>query len=109
LVADYKLNKQINRQVIAFRNGISNVIDLELLRFFNFNEFQFLISGSDECIDVEDWKKHTVYAGVYGESNPVIKNFWKVVESFDDEQRRKLLKFVTSRSRTPLFGFKYII
>jgi len=109
LVADYKLNRQINRQVIAFRNGLSNVIDLELLRLFNFNEFQFLISGSDECIDVEDWKMHTVYAGVYSEHSPVIINFWRVVESFDDEQRRKLLKFVTSRSRTPLFGFKNLI
>ena len=109
LVADFKLNKQINRQVIAFRNGIANVIDLELLRLFNFNEFQYLISGSEEFIDVNDWKVHTVYAGTYNPDNPVIVNFWNVVESFDEEQKRKLLKFVTSRSRTPLFGFKNLI
>ena len=76
---------------------------------FNFNEFQYLVSGSDEVIDVNDWKNYTVYAGAYSTQSPVIINFWKVVTSFSDEQRRKLLKFVTSRSRTPLFGFKNLI
>lgn len=79
------------------------------MRLFNFNEFQFLISGADETIDIEDWKRHTVYAGVYHQGCSVILNFWSVVESFTDDQRRKLLKFVTSRSRTPLFGFKNLI
>ena len=32
--------------------------------------------------------------------------FWSVVSSFNDDQRRKLLKFVTSCSRPPLLGFK---
>jgi ubiquitin-protein ligase E3 C len=36
----------------------------------------------------------------------VIRNFWNVVASFDEAQKRKLLKFATSRSRPPLFGFK---
>jgi ubiquitin-protein ligase E3 C len=63
LLADYKLNKQIHEQVIAFRNGISNVMSLDLLRLFNFNEVQNLISGENEVIDVNDWKKYTVYSG----------------------------------------------
>ena len=63
LLSDYKLNKQIHEQVIAFRNGISNVINLDLLRLFNFNEFQNLISGGVEIIDVNDWKRHTAYSG----------------------------------------------
>lgn len=63
LLADYKLNKQINEQVIAFRNGMSNVIDLEFLRLFNFHELQNLISGTNDVIDVVDWRSHTVYAG----------------------------------------------
>ena len=36
----------------------------------------------------------------------LIINFWKIVSSFDDEGKRQLLKFVTSCSRPPLFGFK---
>ncbi len=69
LLADYKLNKQIHNQVIAFRNGLSNVVDLELLRLFNFNELQFLISGSDDLIDVYDWQANTVYSGIYNSDN----------------------------------------
>lgn len=45
-------------------------------------------------------------AGGYSPTHPVIKIFWEVVESFSDEEKRKLLKFVTSCSRPPLLGFK---
>lgn len=69
LLADYKLNKQIHEQAIAFRNGIANVINLDLLKLFSFNEFQNLISGSDETIDVNDWKIHTVYSGKLNKKN----------------------------------------
>lgn len=44
--------------------------------------------------------------GGYTADHPVIKIFWRVVESFTDEEKRKLLKFVTSCSRPPLLGFK---
>lgn len=108
LLADYKLNKQIQEQVAAFRNGISNVIDLEMLRLFNFNEIQNLISGQVEIIDVTDWRNHSVYSG-YEPNDPVIQNFWRVVYDFDEDQKKKLLKFATSRSRPPLFGFKNLI
>lgn len=45
-------------------------------------------------------------AGGYSADHPVIKVFWRVVEGFTDEEKRKLLKFVTSCSRPPLLGFK---
>lgn len=44
--------------------------------------------------------------GGYAADHPVIKIFWRVVESFTDDEKRKLLKFVTSCSRPPLLGFK---
>lgn len=47
--------------------------------------------------------------GGYTADHPVIKIFWRVVESFTDEEKRKLLKFVTSCSRPPLLGFKVYI
>jgi ubiquitin-protein ligase E3 C len=63
LLADFKLNKQIHDQVMAFRNGMCDILDLDLLRLFNFNELQSLISGADKAIDVDDWRAYTVYAG----------------------------------------------
>lgn len=44
--------------------------------------------------------------GGYSADHPVIRVFWRVVEGFTDEEKRKLLKFVTSCSRPPLLGFK---
>lgn len=44
--------------------------------------------------------------GGYSANHPVIQIFWEVVESFTDDEKRKLLKFVTSCSRPPLLGFK---
>lgn len=116
--------------MIAFRNGISDVINLDLLRLFNFKELQNLVSGCEDLIDVNDWKAFTVYTGKYSKNrikivsltyifgfivgiytpdHPVIQTFWDVVESLSEDQKRKLLKFSTSRSRPPLFGFKNLI
>lgn len=45
-------------------------------------------------------------SGGYSATHPVIQIFWEVVEGFTDDEKRKLLKFVTSCSRPPLLGFK---
>lgn len=39
----------------------------------------------------------------------MIQTFWAVVEEMTEVQKKKLLKFATSRSRPPLFGFKNLI
>ncbi|KAL5017056.1 hypothetical protein ScPMuIL_006645 [Solemya velum] len=106
LMADYKLNKQIRAQCIAFRHGMADVINLEWLRMFDPHEIQVLISGASVPVDVGDLKQHTNYSGLYTADHPVISIFWKVVEKFTDVQKRQLLKFVTSCSRPPLLGFK---
>lgn len=106
LMADYKLNKQIKSQCQAFKEGLANVIDLEWLYMFDPNELQILISGAHVPIDIEDLKTHTNYAGGFSLEHPVIQAFWRVVQGFNERQRRQLLKFVTSCSRPPLLGFK---
>ncbi|XP_062850560.1 ubiquitin-protein ligase E3C isoform X2 [Trichomycterus rosablanca] len=106
LVADYRLNKQIRAHCLAFRQGLANVLNLEWLRMFDQQEIQVLVSGAHVPICLEDLKKFTNYSGGYTATHSVIKIFWEVVESFSDEEKRKLLKFVTSCSRPPLLGFK---
>lgn len=106
LVADYRLNKQIRAHCLAFRQGLANVVNLEWLRMFDQQEIQVLISGAHVPICLEDLKRFTNYSGGYSATHSVIKIFWDVVESFSDEEKRKLLKFVTSCSRPPLLGFK---
>ena len=38
------------------------------------------------------------------ESSEVIKNFWVVVHSFEEVEKKKLLKFVTGSDRAPING-----
>jgi len=73
---------------------------------FSNHEVQVLISGAEVPVDIEDLKKHTNYVGGYSSEDPAIDLFWTVVNDFTDEQKTKLLKFVTSCSRPPLLGFK---
>ncbi|XP_037945574.1 ubiquitin-protein ligase E3C [Teleopsis dalmanni] len=106
LMADFKLNKQIQRHCSSFRKGLSNVLPVEWLYMFSNKELQILISGAEIPIDLEDLKKHCKYGGEYSSEHPSIVVFWSVLEKFNDLQRRQLLKFVTSCSRPPLLGFR---
>lgn len=106
LVADYRLNKQIQRHCQAFRAGLSDVINLDWLRMFDHNELQVLISGALIPVDLDDLRRNTYYSGGFTQDHPCVMSFWRVVNQFTDTQKRQLLKFVTSCSRPPLLGFK---
>ncbi|KAI0647654.1 HECT-domain-containing protein [Trametes meyenii] len=106
LVAHYRLTKQIKKQSSAFFEGLSEVIEPKWLRMFNQQELQILLGGVDTPIDVDDLRAHTQYGGLYGDHEDTIEIFWSVVKTFKQEERRKLLRFVTSCSRPPLLGFK---
>lgn len=106
VMADFKLNRQIQEQCYAFRQGLANVLPISWLYMFNTKELQVLISGAEIPVDVDDLIAHTRYGGDYNPEHNTIKMFWNVVRNFDDLERRQLLKFVTSCSRPPLLGFK---
>lgn len=75
---------------------------------FNQQELQILLGGVDTPIDLEDLRQHTNYGGLYDDHEQTIQLFWKVVNSFDQEQRRKLLRFATSCSRPPLLCVPFV-
>ncbi|CAL1705751.1 unnamed protein product [Somion occarium] len=109
LVSHYKLNKQIRKQSDAFFDGLSQMIDPKWLRMFNQQELQVLLGGVDSPVDLDDLRKHTNYGGLFEDHEPTIQIFWRVVNSFNQDERRKLLRFATSCSRPPLLGFKELI
>ena len=73
---------------------------------FSYRELQTLISGADHEINIDDLEQNTKYGNGFTSTHETILNFWNVVKSFTESQKRKLLKFVTSCSRPPLLGFK---
>ncbi|WWD00653.1 hypothetical protein V866_007588 [Kwoniella sp. B9012] len=106
LVCKYKLDRQISAQSRAFFNGLSDLIDAKWLRMFDQQELQQLIGGEETLIDIDDLRAHCSVDGFPNDTTPRL--FWKVVKGFTQDQRRALLRFVTSCSRPPLLGFGYL-
>ncbi|KAL4073187.1 hypothetical protein V8B97DRAFT_2022994 [Scleroderma yunnanense] len=107
-VSHYRLTEQIRSQSKAFFEGLSEMIDQKWLRMFNQQELQILLGGVNSPIDLVDLRQHTQYGGLYNDEDPTIQALWKVLEGFDQEQRKAFLRFVTSCSRPPLLGFKQL-
>ena len=63
LMADYRLNKQIQQHTQAFRRGLGEVVPMQWLQLFDHKELQVLLSGADTPIDLEDLRRNTVYSG----------------------------------------------
>ncbi|KAL1964283.1 hypothetical protein VTN77DRAFT_7103 [Rasamsonia byssochlamydoides] len=104
LVTEWKIQKRVEEQFNAFISGFNELIPQDLVNVFDERELELLIGGIAD-IDVDDWKKHTDYRG-YTESDEVIQNFWKIIRSWDAEQKSRLLQFATGTSRIPVNGFK---
>ncbi|RIA89170.1 hypothetical protein C1645_825193 [Glomus cerebriforme] len=106
LVTEQKLTLAIKDQIENFLAGFHEIIPAHLISIFNEQELELLISGMPD-IDIDDWKNNTEYQN-YTPSSPQIQWFWRAVRSFDQEERAKLLQFVTGTSKVPLEGFSVL-
>ncbi|KAF8940178.1 hypothetical protein BGZ47_007837 [Haplosporangium gracile] len=104
LTAHYRLNTQIDRQCKAFFRGLSDLIDPKWLWMFNQQELQVMLGGAQTGISLKDLAQNVVYSN-FERTDPTIEYFWSVVEEMSEEDRRLLVKFVTSCARPPLLGF----
>ena len=64
--------------------------------------------GAGAGFDVEDLRQYVRYSGGYREDSSTVKLFWKVLAEMSPTELGQLLRFVTSCSRPPLGGFKYL-
>lgn len=94
----------VELQLQAIRDGIYEILDIDLLNVFNPEELELFICGKQE-IDIEDWKKHTCYID-YDKEDFVIESFWKILSEFSSDEKTKLLQFCTGSLRVPFGGFK---
>ncbi|KAI0142706.1 hypothetical protein GGR57DRAFT_382441 [Xylariaceae sp. FL1272] len=113
-VAHHRLVAQQKRQTAAFLRGLGTIVNPAWLAMFNQSELQRLIGGDSQEIDIEDLRRNTAYSGIYqigddGQEHPTIKHFWDVMRSMPDEERRMVLKYVTSTPRAPLLGFQGLV
>ncbi|XP_021948914.1 E3 ubiquitin-protein ligase NEDD4 [Folsomia candida] len=105
LVIQWRFVSRIQEQMNAFLEGFNEIIPTALLKIFDENELELLMCGI-QVVAVKDWRQNTVYKGDYHPNHITIQWFWRVVLSFDNEMRARLLQFVTGTSRVPMNGFK---
>ena len=74
-----------------------DVIPHHMLGAFDAFQIEWLVCGSSRRIDVADWKANTRYIG-FDVRSQIVVVFWSVVEEFTEDERRKLLQFVTGAS-----------
>ena len=107
LLMKHIMLNRVSEQTHEFLAGIYEVVPVQILSVFDFNELELLMCGLPN-IDVEDWKTNTRYRGDYaaaGHNHPTIKMFWEVMAEYNDEERARFLQFATGTSRVPVQGF----
>ena len=108
-VADFHLNRRRGAADAAFARGLARIVQPGWLRLFSPPELSQLVSGAEEAdVDILDLRNHARYSGGYTETSRAVLAFWEVVRGFTPEERRGLLKFVTSSSRPPASGFRHL-
>ena len=95
---------QIIEQLDALLEGFSELVPPSLISIFSPEELELLLAGLPH-IDVADLRANTEYAGLRP-TDELVSWFWAAVESFSEQDRARLLMFVTGTSKVPLGGFK---
>uniref|UniRef100_A0A8C6TE17 Ubiquitin-protein ligase E3A n=1 Tax=Neogobius melanostomus TaxID=47308 RepID=A0A8C6TE17_9GOBI len=104
LYADYILNKSVENQFRAFKKGFLMVTNESPLKYlYRPEEVELLICGS-RILDFDALEKTTDYDGGYSKDSQIIKDFWDIIHSFSEEQKRLFLQFTTGTDRAPVGG-----
>ncbi|XP_038579105.1 E3 ubiquitin-protein ligase HECW1 [Micropterus salmoides] len=100
----WRVERGVVQQTEALVRGFYEVVDSRLVSVFDARELELVIAGTVE-IDLSDWRSNTEYRGGYHDGHIVMRWFWAAVERFNNEQRLRLLQFVTGTSSVPYEGF----
>ncbi|KAM8872837.1 ubiquitin-protein ligase E3A-like isoform 2-T2 [Synchiropus picturatus] len=102
--ADYMLNKSVEKQFRAFRRGFHMVTNESPLKYlFRPEEIELLICGSRN-LDFLALEESTEYDGGYNRDSRIVKEFWEILHSFGEDQKRLFLQFTTGTDRAPVGG-----
>jgi len=102
---DFVLNRSIQGQFNAFKEGFDAVCADGTIRLFRSEELEQLICGCPD-LDFEALEGNTHYDGGWTNESPVIREFWEIVHAFTDDQKKRLLFFATGSDRVPIGGLK---
>ncbi|KAH8601203.1 hypothetical protein B0O99DRAFT_648611 [Bisporella sp. PMI_857] len=97
----------VRPQFQAFKTGFFSCIDRRSVKLFDAPILQSIVEGVQE-IDMHEMIGITEYDG-WDAQHRSIKDFWSIVEEYSNEQKKKLLEFVTASDRLPVGGMKNLV
>uniref|UniRef100_A0A8C0ZH14 E3 ubiquitin-protein ligase n=1 Tax=Cyanistes caeruleus TaxID=156563 RepID=A0A8C0ZH14_CYACU len=105
LVIFWALNEGVARQFDSFRDGFESVFPLSHLQYFYPEELEQLLCGSK----TDTWDAKTLMECCrpdhgYTHDSRAVKYLFEILSSFDSEQQRLFLQFVTGSPRLPVGG-----
>uniref|UniRef100_A0A6B2L2X7 HECT domain-containing protein n=1 Tax=Arcella intermedia TaxID=1963864 RepID=A0A6B2L2X7_9EUKA len=106
-LSDFYLNKGIQKQMNAFKEGFEQFVPLERLKIFSPPELDRLLCGVTQKL--ENWTVSEIMDNTKFDQNlniRVVTDLVNVLVSFTPEQKRKFLIFLTGSPRLPIGGFK---
>ncbi|XP_067364611.1 E3 ubiquitin-protein ligase TRIP12 isoform X2 [Channa argus] len=107
LVVYWTLNEGVSRQFESFREGFESVFPLHHLQYFYPEELDQLLCGSkSETWDVKTLMECCRPDHGYTHDSRAVRFLFEVLSSFDGEQQRLFLQFVTGSPRLPVGGFR---
>ncbi|DBA03296.1 TPA: hypothetical protein N0F65_011655 [Lagenidium giganteum] len=107
-VVHHLLFSSVEKELGCILDGLRTVIPDTTLHIFDYQELDLLLSGQP-TVDVDDWRKHTSvqFTGQHKDlEKEIIEWFWEVVEAFSQDQRCRLLQYVTGSCGVPAEGFQ---
>lgn len=93
--------KESEKQVAAIRDGLTQVVPSQVLSLLTWQELEQRVCGNPE-ISVAALKQSSRYDSDLSESSPRVRLLWQALEEFTNEERSRLLRFITGRRRLPV-------
>lgn len=104
LMVSWRFTRGVEEQFKSFLEGFNEIVPIQWLQYFDERELELILVGIQD-FDVQDWQTHTQYR-TYRRTDKQIQWFWAFVNEISDEQRSRLLQFVTGTCRLPIGGFR---
>lgn len=99
LMIEQRLHES-DKALFAMRDGLASVLPATTLPLLTWSELELLVCGK-EGVDIDLLQANTEYDEDVSPESEHIQSFWRVLRSFDDEDRSRFLKFVWARERLP--------
>ncbi|WVO12675.1 hypothetical protein L204_100280 [Cryptococcus depauperatus] len=105
-VLDSTLGSGVAQQVQAFQDGFSAIFNIKNMEIFSLQELRLLFGNAEE-----DWSRETLEQSIkadhgYNQESRAVQNLIEVMSSYNMEQRRQFLQFMTGAPKLPIGGFR---